>query len=105
MLTSALVLATSQKFVWLKLPDVWPHKILIMPRSTLPRGMGTAEEVLVDLDPDSLYCTDVHYRANLEVVSAIRRRGDGPSDHEEGPGQTTQARRPQRSAKAKSRQT
>lgn len=84
MLTRAEVVAQNGQWVWMRLPDVWPNKLLTMPRKTLPRGMGTAAVVEVDLDPDSLYSTDVHYRANLEVVSVIRRRNDDLSDCEEG---------------------
>jgi hypothetical protein len=91
MLTEALVLARNREFVWMKLSEIWPYKVLTMPRNTLPRGMANALVVEVDVDPGSLYATDVHYRANLEVVGVIRRGNDDLSDCEEGTGEAEEA--------------
>jgi hypothetical protein len=77
----AEVLGTDRRWVWLKLPDVFPHRILTMPRAVLPRGMATALKVAVLVDPDSFRYNGSHYQADLKVIDVLERR---PSPGEEG---------------------
>lgn len=76
----ALVYGTTRDWVWLKVPSLWPHTILTMPRSVLPRGMAGASTVEVVVDPSSLRYNGVHLQADLKVINANERR---PSTGEE----------------------
>jgi hypothetical protein len=82
MRTFAKVVAIGPKYVWLAIPEVWPHKTLTLPvRSLLPKHMRDAVLLEVVVDPASLYSTDVHYRADVEVLSVLERRAHrGPAE-------------------------
>lgn len=77
----AELLGTSRKHAWFRFYDIFPHKILTMPRVVLPRGMATAWIVEVEVDEDSFRYNGVHYVADMKVIDVIRRR---PSPSEEG---------------------
>lgn len=76
----ALVYGTTREHVWMKIPSLWPHRILTMPRAVLPRGMADATTVEVVVDPSSFRYNGSHYVADLKVINAIERR---PSKGEE----------------------
>lgn len=77
----ARILGYDKFHVWMKLDDVWPNKILTMPRDVLPRGMATALRVSVSVDIGSFRYNGVHYVADLKVIDVIERR---PSPGQEG---------------------
>ena len=77
----AYIYGTSKRHVWMKLPTLWPHKILTMPRAVLPRGMATALRVSVRVDIGSLRYNGTHYQADMKVIDVLERR---PSPSEEG---------------------
>lgn len=54
----AQVLSYNKRWVWLRIPrpsDVLSHIILTMPRAFLPRGMATAEFVVLRYQTNSLH--------------------------------------------------
>ena len=75
----AEVCGTNRTHVWLRIPELWPHRILTLPRSALPRGMATATKVSVSIDISSFRYNGLHYVADLKVIDAIERR---PSESE-----------------------
>lgn len=72
--------AGKKHFVWLRVPELWPNKGLMLQGTTdpLPHGFRTAYEVIIEVDPDSLRY-DRWYTADLEFVRVLSRRP------EEGP--------------------
>ena len=82
----AVIYGTNRDFVWMKLFELWPHRILTMPRGVLPRGMATASRVSVQVDIGSFRYNGVHYVADLKVIDVLERR---PSQSEEGNLDTT----------------
>jgi hypothetical protein len=57
----------------MKVPDLWPHRLLTMPRAVLPRGMATARKVSVKVDIGSFRYNGIHYLADLKVIDVLER--------------------------------
>ena len=74
MKTTAQVLGRNNRLVWMKIPDAWENIILTMPESVLIHGTRTADEVRVEVDPDSLYTEGPHYRAKVKVLGKSARK-------------------------------
>lgn len=58
-------------FVWVRIPEAFPNKILTLPRATLKRGMATARRVLARVNPDSFTFGDSGYTAEVEFLNVI----------------------------------
>jgi len=61
----------NKTFVWIRIPEAFPNKILTMPRATLKRGMAGAKTVLARVNPDSLHFGESGYTAEVEFLNVI----------------------------------
>lgn len=57
----------------MKIDPPWSTKALTLLDSILPHGAKSAEEVYVDVDPDSLYHDGRGYTANVKVTGVKSR--------------------------------
>lgn len=80
-------------YTYLKLPRVWPNKILTMVgegEDWLPYGTRGASAILVKVDPRSLRHDGVGFTADVEVVDVWQEEGPtgddsgGPQEDEGG---------------------
>lgn len=58
-------------YTWLRIPETFPNRILTMVATDeefLPYGVRTADAILVDVDPDSLYQHDSGFAADVKVI-------------------------------------
>lgn len=75
--TPATVVAVSsiysRGYVWLRFPVLWPYQIFTMPVKTVPQEVGKGAELIVDIDPETVYWhNEVHRRVQLEIISVER---------------------------------
>ncbi len=71
--TIATIEGRARGLVWMKINPPWSTKCLTLPDNTLPHGTKSADEVYVDVDPDSLYHDGRGYIANVKVTGVKSR--------------------------------
>lgn len=82
--------ADTQFYTWLRIPELWPTKVLTFrtPQEMLPFGLRTAEEVSVEVDPQSLYHDGWYWLADLEIIDDRKETGEaGVEPGQEEPGE------------------
>lgn len=75
----------TKQFVWIRVPSLWPNKILTLDRAILKHGLATAKTVLARVDPDSFgYGVESGYTADVELLSVINDPEEGAVETDEG---------------------
>lgn len=84
--TSAEILGRNRGYVFMKLHNLWPTRILTFPDKVLPRGTKRALTVEVLVDPKSLRYTEggTHLIADLKVTNVLKERPPDPDPGDSG---------------------
>jgi len=83
---TAELVGYNKKFMWLRVPWQFAHRILTLPRARLPRGFATANEVNVEIDYDTMRTEAGYYVADVELLSVRSARTNEDLDTPEGSG-------------------
>lgn len=70
-------------YTWLRIPDVFPNRCLTMVATDeefLPHGTRTADAILVEVDPDSLYQHSSGFAADVKVIDVWEDPGPSEAD-------------------------
>lgn len=78
------VMGYNKTFVWIRVPYLFAHRVLTLPRATLKRGFATAKEVNMLIDYDTLRIDGRYYVADVEILSVSTTRENQDLDTPEG---------------------
>lgn len=65
--------------VWLRVQVRDSHRILTLPRSVLPRGFATADQILVQFNSEIVTASS-GYVADVEFIEVLSVKGNGGED-------------------------
>lgn len=69
--TTAEVEAYNKDYVWIRVPELWPGKILTFYREWLAHGFAQYAKLVVEADPDSLTNRLGGYLADVYLVEGL----------------------------------